>query len=180
MFEADEYRIRRRRVVNGVGYAVFEDDEPILKWTRRTADLTADFAITTPDGDPVLRITAENLVPDVAAAFTVVDAREGGILGLIRRNWRSVVKREFGLIDRYDLELASVHSRSRLLHVVRNQFIKLVPYWYVIENEDGRRVGSIRGRLRGGCTLRLDDTAALDPKLALATAIAVDAVEILV
>lgn len=180
MFEADEYRIRRRRRVDGIGYEVREAGEPILMWTRRTADLAADFDITTPDGEPVLRITVENLVPDVTAAFTVVDAREGGILGLIRRNWRSFVRRDFGLVDRYDIEFASVRSRSRLLHLARNQFIKLVPYWYVIENDEGHAVGSIRGGIRGGCTLRLDERCELDPRLAVATAIAVDAVEILV
>lgn len=180
MFEAGDYLIRRRRRVNGIGYEVLEDGESILEWTRHTADLASDFDITTPDGEPILRITVENLVPDVKAAFTVVDAREGGVLGLIRRNWRSFVRREFGLVDRYDLEFAVIRSRSRLLHLARNQFIKIVPYWYEITDDEGRRIGAIRGGLRGGCTLHLDDLEAVDPRMAVAAAVAIDAVEILV
>lgn len=180
MFDAAAYRIRRRRRVNGIGYEVLEDGDVILAWTRRTADLAADFELTTPDGEPVLRVTIDNLVPDVTAAFTVVDAREGGVLGLIKRDWGSIVRREFELVDRYDLVFANVRSKSRLLHIARNQFIKLVPYWYEITDSEGRPIGSIKGGFRGGCSLELCDTEALDQRMAVGTAIAVDAVEMLV
>lgn len=180
MFDAATYRIRRRRRVNGIGYEILEDGEVILAWTRRTADLAADFELTTPDGEPMLRVTIDNLVPEVAAAFTVVDAREGGVLGLIKRNWGSVVRREFELVDRYDLAFAHVRSKSRLLHIARNQFIKLVPYWYEITDGEGGPIGSFTGGFRGGCSVDLRDTERLDPRMAVGTAVAVDAVEMFV
>jgi hypothetical protein len=180
MFDAATYRIRRRRRVNGIGYEILEDGEVILAWTRRTADLATDFELTTPDGEPTLRVTTDNLVPDVAAAFTVVDARDGGVLGLIKRDWASIVRREFELVDRYDLAFARVRSKSRIFHIARNQFIKLVPYWYEITDTEGQSLGSITGGFRGGCSITMHDTERLDPRMVVGTAVAVDAVEMLV
>ena len=180
MFEASRYRIRRRRQVDGFDYEVIADGRRVLAWTRHSADLASDFDITTPAGKPVIRITAENLVPSVDAAYTVVDRHDGSILGLIRRDWHSVVRREFMLVDRFDLAIAAIRSRSRALHVARQQLIKVLPYWYAIADGDGRRIGLIRGGFRGGCTLSLDRVDAIDHRLAVAAAIAVDAVELLV
>lgn len=186
MFEAEEYVVRQRLTAEGTRYRVVEDGEVTLAWTKRKYDLGEEFLLRSAGGEPVLRVTRERVgdpaVPrrSLALTFTVVDERAGEVLGLVRRDWRSLLRRHWTLLDPQGIEFAGVEARSRLLAMFRQQFTTLVPYWYRIESAGGADLGSLRGvvSLHHGFRLALADAdGTLDPRLALAASVVVDAVE---
>jgi hypothetical protein len=183
MFEAGRFEVRRRPTADGMRYRVAADGERVLAATRYRHRLDRDVELVSPDGDPVLRVTPDTSAVDSAVApgshalaFVVVDERrKGEVLGLVRRDFRSLYRRHWSLLDPYGLETATLVERSRLLGVLRHRFVRLVPYRYVLR-ADGDDAGRLHGRPFRGYDLDVDADA-VDPRLALGASVLVDAVE---
>lgn len=212
MFDADRYEVRRRPTADGVRYRVTADGELALVATYHRHRLDRDVVLSTPDGNPVLRVTPDTSAVEpagtpgsLALAFAVQDERdererdERGrstsdsragrddprakgeteldreVVGLVSRDFRSLYRRHWSLLDPYGLETATLVERSRLLGVLRHRFVRLVPYRYVLRAA-GDDAGRLHGRLFRGYDLDVDADA-VDLRLALGASVLVDAVE---
>lgn len=171
----------RVRTTDGLAYELESAGEPVLSWTLHPFHLGEDVHLHGPGGEPLLRITAEDVVEYVDAPFTVVDEREDEVVGLVRWNLRSLIRRHWGLIDPHGIEVGAVEATSRLRSVVRQRWLRFVPYRYGIYGEDGERVGDLHGSLRPGSAFTLDlpggEAGGVDPRLAIGACAIVDAAE---
>lgn len=181
MVEGGAYEARRVRTARGLAYELESDGEPALSWTLHPYHLGEDVVLRGPDGEPVLRVTADDVAEYVDAPFAVVDERDGSVVGFVRWNLRSLVRRQWGLLDPQGLEVATVGATSRLRSTVRRRWLRVVPYRYAIRDGDGERLGGIRGSVRPGRAFSLDldegPDAGLDRRLALGASAIVDAAE---
>lgn len=179
MFEEGPYEVRRLRTAEGLAYELEADGEPELSWTLHPYHLGDGVDLRGPDGEPILRITADDVVEYVDAPFTVIDERDGSVVGLVRWNLRSLLRRNWGLLDPHGIEVATVGATSRLRSTVRRRWLRFVPYRYAIRDADGERIGEIRGSIRPGRAFSLDlhEDGDLDGRLALGASAIVDAAE---
>lgn len=193
MFEGGSYEARRKRTARGLAYEldVGADSDagdgaesrggPALSWTLHPHHLGDDVHLRDPDGEAVLRITADDVVEYVDAPFTVVDERDGTVLGLVRWNLRSLLRREWGLLDPHGIEVATIGASSRLRSTVRRRWVRFVPYRYAIRDGEGESLGDLRGSIRPGRAFSLELADAgegdLDPRLVLGACAIVDAAE---
>lgn len=181
MFGGGPYEARRKRTAHGLAYELESGGEPALSWTLHPYHLGDDVRLRDPDGESILRITADDVVEYVEADFTVVDESDGDVVGLLRWNLRSLLRRQWGLLDPHGIEVATVGATSRLRSTVRRRWLRLVPYRYSIVGEEGEHLGGIRGSIRPGRAFTLDlsddGDGTLDPRLAVAASSIVDAAE---
>lgn len=129
----------------------------------------------------VLTITARQII-DFSATYDVVDAATREKVGALRRKgWKSMIKDEWIFLDVNDRELGLLQEDSLLMALVRRFLINLFPQKYH---------GTIQGR--AVCTMKrnfnpftskvnLDlsenATRLLDPRLAIAAAVLMCAIE---
>ena len=185
MFGGGSYEARRRRTACGLAYELEAGGEPALSWTLHPYHLGDDVHLDGPDGEAVLRITTDDVVEYVDADFTVVDERDGDVVGLLRWTLRSLLRRQWGLLDPQGIEVATIGATSRFRSTVRRRWLRFVPYRYAIEDGEGEHLGEIRGSIRPGraFSLELDADVVgagggdLDRRLALAASAIVDAAE---
>lgn len=180
MFEGGPYEARRLRTADGLAYELEAAGEPALSWTLHPYRL-GDVGLRGPDDEPVLRVTAEDVAEYVDAHFTVIDERDGGVVGHLRWNLRSLFRRHWGLLDPEGIEFATVVASSRLRAVVRLRWLRFVPYRYAVRDADGDTVGDLRGSIRPerafALTLGADADEVVDPRLAVGASTIVDAFE---
>lgn len=180
MFEGDSFEARRVRTARGLDYELETDGEPVLSWTLHPLHLGDGVHLRDADDQPVLRITTEEVDEYVDAQFTVVDERDGSVVGAIRWNLRSLFRRHWDLLDPHGVEVATVVATSGFRSVVRRRWIRIVPYRYAIRDGEGERVGGIRGSIRPGRAFSLDlsgDGSGVDHRLAVGASAIVDAAE---
>lgn len=187
MLDGGRFEVRRWRTTDGFRYRVVADGERVLEGTL-VPHRIGDFHLDAPDGEPVLRVTPDrsgvddDLAPgNLGLAFAVRDARDGErdggeVVGLVRRDLRSLYHRHWSLLDSLGLGTAMVVERSRLRSVARQRFTRLVPYRYAVR-ADGDEVGRFDGRVLRGYDLEVEPDA-VDPRLALGASVVVDAVEL--
>lgn len=189
MFEADAYVARRVLRKRGFAYELSAADEPddggrepLLGWTLRPTWLAQDLRLSTPDGEPVLRLTDESPSEYVDAPFTVVDDRDGTVLGLFSRTFYSLHRRTWAVLDADGFDLASIDATSRLRAIARRRFVKLVPYRYELRDPDGERLGELRSSPVPRRAFRLDlgddPDRRLDRRLAIAACAVIDGFEL--
>lgn len=181
MFEGGSYVARRARTAHGLAYELTaEDGAPVLSWTLHPFHLGDDVHLRDAEGEPVLRITTDDVVEYVRAPFAVVDEDEDAVVGLVRRNLRSLFRRHWGLLDPHGIEVATVDATSRFRSVVRQRWFRFVPYRYAIRDAEGDRLGDLRGSIRPGRAFSLDladGDDAVDRRLAVGASAVVDAAE---
>lgn len=180
MFEGGPYEARRIRTAAGLSYELESGGEPALSWTLHPYQL-GEVSLEAPDGEPVLRITAEDTGEYVDAHFTVVDVRTDDVVGHLRWNLRSLLRRHWALLDPHGIEVATVVASSRLRAVVRLRWLRFVPYRYAVRDADGDTVGDLRGSIRPERAFALsfgaDADGVVDPRLAVGASTIVDAFE---
>ncbi len=185
MLEGGTYEASRVRTPRGLAYELVADGEPTLAWELHPYHLGDDVHLEGPDGEPILRITTDDVLEYVDADFAVVDERDGSVVGLLRWTLRSLLRRQWGLVDPHGVEVATVVATSRFRSTVRRRWLRFVPYRYAIRDAEGERVGEQRGSLRPGraFALELDAGAAeggddaVDPRLVVGACAIVDAAE---
>lgn len=182
MFDADVFRARRRRTARGLHYELRAGEEGVLTWSLGPHWLADDFRLETPGGEPVLRVTGESFSEYVDAPYSVVDERDGSVVGLLRRDLRSLVRRTWGLLDPHGVEVARVDASSRVLAVARQRWLRAVPYRYEVRGRDGDRLGRLASSVRPGRAFTLDlsadDAGDVDRRLAVGATAVVDAFEL--
>lgn len=173
------YEARRVRTTRGLAYELDADGESVLSWTLHPFHLGDDVYLRDPDGEPVLRITADDVDEYVDASFAVLDARDDSLLGAIRWNLRSLVRRHWGLLDPHGVEVATVVATSRFRSIVRQRWLRFVPYRYAFRDADGEHLGDLRGSIRPGRAFFLDLAGGdvVDRRLVVAASAIVDAAE---
>ena len=185
MFEGGRYEARRVRTDGGLAYELESAGEPVLSWTLHPFHLGDGVRLVDADGEAVLRITTDDVDEYVDAAFAVVDQRDGSVVGHLRWTLRSLLRRQWSLLDPQGIEVATVVASSRFRSIVRQRWLRFVPYRYAIRGPDGERLGDVRGSIRPGRAFTLEfeadvaeaDAADLDPRLALGACVIVDAAE---
>ena len=191
MFEGGTYEASRVRTPAGLAYEMAADGEPALSWELHPYHLGDDVHVEGPDGEPILRITTDDVVEYVDADFAVIDERDDSVVGLLRWNLRSLLRRQWGLVDPHGIEVATIGASSRLRSTVRRRWLRFVPYRYAICDAEGERLGEQRGSMRPGraFVLELDAGAAdattgagggedgVDPRLVVGACAIVDAAE---
>lgn len=179
MFDGTRYTVKQKLLSFGSKYAVYEGGERILRSRKKKFKLKEDFRFADTNGDPVLRVTTDQIM-DVAATYTVVDERTDEVVGSLKRDWQSFLKHHWQLLDGDGSHIATVREDSMLYALLRRQVTTLIPFKYDIV--DGtEKLGDIDGKfsLRDTYTvdLSLDDRGVIDPRLAVAGAVVVDAIE---
>lgn len=176
MFEGDSYQITQKISI-GNKYVVSEGGEPILESKQKKLRLKEDFRFTDAEtGEEAYRVRADSVL-DIAAAYDVVDSRTDERVGSVRRSAMSMFKHEYELLGPDGDVVATVSEDSWLRAYLRRNVIGLLPFAYTIEAADGSRAGSISGRLSLRDRYDVEVTGDLDPRLAVISAIVIDAIE---
>lgn len=129
----------------------------------------------------LLKIQARSII-DFSVAFDVVDGVTGEKVGALkRRGWKSILKDEWILMDAMDHELGRVKEDSALLATLRRFATNLIPQKYHI-SIDAHEAGKIRQNFNMFAPKLFVDftpdmTNRLDPRLGLAVAMLLIAVE---
>lgn len=179
MFEGDTYRVKQKIRI-GDAYNVYEEGEHVLSVKKKKLRLKEDVRFNDPDGDPVLRAKAGQVM-DISAAYGITDERTGEDVGAVKRDWKSMFKHHWELLDPDGSVIARVVEDSVPMALARRYVTTLIPFRYHFEGPAGDRVGEIdekfsfRDNYR--IDLRSDDEEAIDRRLGVAAAVLIDAIE---
>ncbi|HLY91735.1 MAG TPA: hypothetical protein VKQ89_00620 [Candidatus Angelobacter sp.] len=89
----------------------------------------------------LLRIKARKII-DWGTAFDVTDSINSQKVGVLkRRGWKSVLRREWTIMDALDQEIGRIREDSALLAFVRRFIIGLLPQTYTFDLR-GQQIGS--------------------------------------
>jgi hypothetical protein len=90
----------------------------------------------------LLRIKARKII-DWGAAFDVTDSINNQKVGVLkRRGWKSVLRKEWIIMDSFDQEIGRIREDSAVLAFVRRLITALVPQTFTFEL-GGRQVGTV-------------------------------------
>lgn len=188
-FQLTRYTIRRKVLkVFGAAFHVFGPDGRAVFFSNMKAfKLREDIRLYESEEmrEELLAINARQIV-DFAAAYDVVDARNGEKVGALkRRGMRSLVRDHWILMDRHDAEIGELYEESAGLAILRRLLGELAsvvaPQRYQVD-VGGRTVA--RGRQNRNpfvykVTLDLseDVEGLLDRRLGLAAGVLLAAIE---
>lgn len=195
MFNGKRYTVKQKLLAFGNKYNVYEDGEHILKSKKKKFKLKEDFRFTDADGESVLRVTTDQIL-DVSATYTIVDERTEEVVGSLKRDWKSFFKHHWKLLDPDGSVIATVQEDSLLYALLRRKVTTLIPFKYDIVGAAGGKPGDGEGPRPSGNRAKLGDIdgkfslrdtysvnlaaaaeGVLDPRLAVASAVVIDAIE---
>jgi uncharacterized protein YxjI len=179
MFNSDQYEIRQKLMSFGNKYTVYENGEQILDSGQKKLKLKEDFRFKDADGNPVLKVTTDQIL-DVAASYTVVDERTDETVGALQRNF-TFFSHEWEIIDSNNKVVGTLTEDNMIMALARRFVSELLPFRYKIVSQQGKKLGTLNGQfsLRDKYTLDLsdDDEKELDRRLGVAAAVLIDAIE---
>ncbi len=129
----------------------------------------------------LMRIKARKII-DWGAAFDVTDSINHQKVGVLkRRGWKSILRREWIIMDPFDQEIGRIREDSAVLAFVRRLITALVPQTYKFELA-GRQVGTMTQNWnpfvpRMYVDFTADPGKQLDRRLVVAAAVLLMAVE---
>lgn len=187
--ELDRYTIRRKVLkVFGASFHVLDEADRTVGFSSQKAfKLREDIRIFADESRTreLLAIQARQIV-DWSAAYDVVDSMEQRKVGVLRRKgWSSLVRDHWEVLDATEQPVARLQEDSLFLALLRRFLSNWIPQRFHLE--------ALPGAAAPGGTLatmavrfnpfvyRLDvevlDRKAVDPRLVLATAILIAAIE---
>jgi hypothetical protein len=189
--ELSRYTIRRKVLqIFGASFHVYDEAERVVGFSSQKAfKLREDIRVFADESRSreLLSIQARQMI-DWSAAYDVVDSTEQRKVGVLRRKgWSSLVRDQWELMDAFERPLARLREDSTLLALLRRLITPLIPQRFQLEPLEG--AGSVPGagplatlRVRfNPFVYRLDVEVlrrdVVDPRLVLATAILVAAIE---
>lgn len=179
MFEGDRYRVKQKIRI-GEAYNVYEEGEHVLSVKKKKFRLKEDVRFKSPDGEPVLRAKADQVL-DVNAAYAITDERTGEEVGAVKRDWKSFFKHHWELLDASGSVVARVVEDSVPMALARRHLTTLIPFHYNFEDRSGATVGSIDEKFSLRDNYRIDLSAdsqtLVDRRLGVAAAVLIDAIE---
>lgn len=174
MFDSNKYEVRQKLVSIGKKYNVYEGEEQILQCTKKKLKLKEDFRFESVEGEPVLRITTDQVI-DVAATYNVVDETTDKPVGAVKQDF-TFLKHRWQILDPEGKQIATVREDSMPMALARRFVTTLIPFSYVIK-QNGNELGFIDGQfaVRDKYSIEVDEE--IDPRLAIAATVLIDAME---
>jgi uncharacterized protein YxjI len=174
--DAGEYEVEQALIRNK--YVVSDSSgKEVLRAAQKLFKAKEEFAFEDPEGNPVFRVKAANLL-DVAGDYAL-ETPDGEEIAVLKKNF-TFFKHSWTVVSPDGETLAEVRSGSTLLEVLRNVvgLAALIPHRYTIESPAGEDIGEIEGRLsvRDRYALRVGPSDAPAETL-VAAAVAIDALE---
>ena len=186
--ELDRYTIRRKVFkLFGASFHVLDAQERVVGFSSQKAfRLKEDVRIYADESRTreLLAIRARQVV-DWSAAYDVVDSTEQRKVGALRRKgWSSLVRDRWEVMDASDRPIARLQEDSTALALLRRLLSNLIPQSFHLESVEPAGAGGMLATMQvrfNPFVYRLDVSVlrrdAIDPRLVLATAILLAAVE---
>lgn len=179
MFDSDIYEIKQNIVAFGNKYSIYEDGEKILDSGQKKLKLKEDFRFKDTEGKPVLKVTTDQIL-DVAASYTVIDERTDETIGALSRKF-TFFAHEWEIIDADNSVIGTLKEDNKVMALARRFVTTLIPFSYKIISQKGENIGKLNGKfsIRDRYVLDLSNDVDndLDPRLGVAAAVLVDAIE---
>ncbi len=185
IFEFPAY-VLRRQVLSLTGRFRFYDptDNLVMYSEQKMFKLREDIRVYSDEArqNEVLMIKARQII-DFSAAYDVIDSASGQKVGVLRRKgWRSLLRDEWEVLDAQDQVIGALFEDSVGLAMLRRLLLgSLLPQNYDLV------VGSVRAadlrqrfnifRYELDLDLRENTSRQLDPRLAIAAAVLLAAIE---
>ena len=151
----------------------------VLKGKKKRFKIKEEFPFTSPSGDVVFRVKAQNVF-DVAGDYTLVDEASGEAFAVIEKEF-TLFKHVYRIRDPDGGLWATIESESAVVMALKSYIglLSLLPHTYSITGADGDRLGSIHERfsLRDIYDVEVGDTGDVPREAIIAAAIAIDALE---
>lgn len=185
IFEFPAY-VLRRQVLSLTGRFRLYDptDNLVLFSEQKMFKLREDIRVYSDEAkqNEVLVIKARQII-DFSAAYDVIDSASGQKVGVLRRKgWRSLLRDEWEVLDAQDQLIGSLFEDSIGLAMLRRLLLgSLLPQNYDLV-VGGRRAADLKQRFNIfryelDLDLRENVSRQLDPRLAIAAAVLLAAVE---
>jgi uncharacterized protein YxjI len=173
------YVIRQSLFLNR--YKIYNaDGELILRAKQKLFRAKEDIPFTDPDGTPVFRIKAGNVL-DIAGDYALIDEATGDQVATLHKNFTLLTHSWDIQLPGSDRVIATVTSRGKLVGLLRSlsNLFSFLPHKYTIETADGQQIGAMEGRLaiRDVYDVQLQPGDRLPREVLLASTIAIDALE---
>jgi hypothetical protein len=178
------YTIRRKILkLFGASFSVLDEQGREVGFSSQKAfKLREDIRIFTDASQSrtLLAIRARQVI-DWSAAYDVVDGSDEHRIGSLRRKgWSSLVRDSWEILDAHERPFATLREDGPVLAILRRVLSNLIPQQFHITDPLGRELAVLRVRFNP-FVYRLDvevrDRDAIDPRLVLATAVLIAAVE---
>jgi len=182
-FDLDRYLLRRRimKVVGAAFDITDEQGQPLFYSELKAFKLKEDIRVYADQSkaEELLVIQARQII-DFSAAYDVTDPVSGEKVGVLkRRGAKSIIRDEWVVLDRNDVEIGVLREDSLGLALVRRFLTNLVPQHYELALA-GAPAASFKGNFNPfvyRLDIQLVRGAGLDPRLAVACAILLGAIE---
>lgn len=183
-FGLSRYTIRRKFLqLFGASFHVLDAQGRAVAFSSQKAfKLREDIRIFSDESRSrtLLAIRARQVI-DWSAAYDVVDGTDGHRVGTVRRKgWSSLVRDSWEVLDAHERAVGHLREDSQVLALLRRFLSNLIPQRFHLTGMDGREVAVLRVHFNP-FVYKLDvevrDRDAVDPRLVLATAALIAAVE---
>ncbi len=130
LLSLDRYLIRRKILkVFGASFHVYSGERIVGFCAQKAFKLKEDIRIFTDEsqGEALLEIRARQII-DFAAAYDIIDPREGRKVGAARRRgFRSMIRDSWEILDESDAPIAEVREDSTGMALLRRFLSNLIP-----------------------------------------------------
>ncbi len=184
MFDLSSYTIRRKVFkFFGASFHVYDAGGKVVGFSDQKAfKLKEDIRVFSDESKSreVLAVRARQII-DWSAAYDIVDSEEGRKVGAARRKgWSSLVRDSWEILDENDQPVAKLEEDSTAMALVRRFLSNLVPQKYSLTGQGGKVEASLRVHFNPfiyRLSVERAPDATLDPRLVLATAVLLAAIE---
>lgn len=183
-FTKNEYIFRKKFLkLFGGAFHVYDSSGNVVFFSKQKAfKLKEDFTVYADESmqKDLLTIKADRVV-DISAEYRVVDSTTGEDVGTIKRKGlKSILKDQWTIRGKKSEKTATLIEESTL-GAILSRFINLVPQKYVIKDDSGMELATIRQHfnpfiLKYSMSM-LDGRNSIDPRLLIAMGIMISSIE---
>jgi uncharacterized protein YxjI len=178
------YLIRRKVLkIFGASFHIYDAAGQVVGFSAQKAfKLKEDIRIFSDESKSteLLAIKARQIV-DFSAGYDVVDSTEGRKIGAARRKgWSSIVRDSWELLDAEDQPIARIQEDSTVMAMLRRFLSNLIPQKFHLVSNDGREQALLCVKFNPfvyKLLVDLSDDCRVDPRLVLAGAVLIAAIE---
>ncbi len=136
-FEQNQYLIRKKVLsVLGAKFHIYDNSGQVIMYSHMKAfKLKEDIRIYTGEDmtEELLNIHARSVI-DFSATYDITDAKTGEKLGALRRKGlKSIMKDEWIILDKDDMEIGTIKEDSLGLALLRRFLSNLIPQKFDVE-----------------------------------------------